>query len=215
MTQVTHHTVWGYTEFSLSPFLPLLSAGITASSLSSPSPHYTLPIQYTPSQIHTHHTHTHGGDLLLCNKTLRTQSDTSEMQQCVLWCRLTPLCPCLLCCWWWTGDYGYPCLAARIQAPGNSISNSINAASMTSPWRRLIGLRHCQHPSLSANERGEEGWGEGRQLFVLYCRVGGGVLLYGAGVWGCVCVCLCRCVRVCIRHARELSEVEWEIGEDW
>lgn len=50
--------------------------------------------------------------------------------------------------------------------------------------------------------------GEGRQLFVLYCRVGGGVLLYGAGVWGCVCVCLCRCVRVCIRHARELSEVE-------
>lgn len=91
------------------------------------------------------------------------------------------------------GDYGNPLLAAQIQAPGNSISNSVNAASMTSPWRRPIGLRHCQHPSLTANGRGDGGWGEGHQVFVLYCRVGGKitVLLYGAGVCDCVCAWLC------------------------
>lgn len=36
-------------------------------------------------------------------------------------------------------------LDAQIRAPGNSISNSISATSMTSPWRRSIGPRHCQH----------------------------------------------------------------------
>lgn len=151
--QTTHHTVCGYTEFSL----PLLSAGTTASCPSSPSPCYSLPI-HSPLNAHKKAAFIYEVKLNVENPECY-ELNAVVRGGALCHADLPPLCPRLLCCWWWTGDYGYPRLATRIQAPGNSISNSINAACMTSPWRRLIGLRHCQHPSQPANERGEEGWG--------------------------------------------------------
>ena len=197
----------------LSFILLLLSAGTTASSpLSSPSPHYTP---------HWHaRKHTHAGIMQLSNETLPGRASVTEGECSSLWwAHLPPFCPCLLCCCCccccccWTSGYGYPRLAARIQAPGNSISNSINAASMTSPRRRLIGPRHCQHWRLPANERAERGWG---RVVSSLCWAAGWVVeslfhymaqecvimcvwvcMYSM-LWKeyCVCVCVCVCVHI-------------------
>lgn len=75
---------------------------------------------------------------------LRSRTDTKDEKRKKMSRRATHPClrfPAAEAGWWHHSDH---CLAALVQTPGNSISNSINGACMTSPRRCLIGPRHCQ-----------------------------------------------------------------------
>jgi len=74
-------------------------------------------------------------------------------------------------------------------------------ASMLPPWHHLGDtLLVWDTASIQASQpmrARRKDRGEGRQLPVLYCRVGGrvSVLLHGAGVYDCVCACICTLFR--------------------